>query len=187
MNLQPVAMLGLQLLQLLSEDDPVLVGVAVEQGEAALRLAPQGGHQDAQDGRDAASRREGHVVLLVGRIAEGVEVAHGGHHLQGVTGLELLHELRAGPSAMDALHGDPQPPLLEGAAADAVAAPQLLPVHLQFQGQVLAMDEAEILTQVLRDPESDGDGILGLALHIGHFERVESGHLLHGSFNGGRI
>jgi hypothetical protein len=101
------------------------------------------------------------AAKLLGMIQRRVEVAHRGHHVQRVARLEPLHEFPRGPAIGHLLHRDPDHAFLQWAAADTIAAAQLLATDFEFQREILPMDELEVFLQFGWDPQGDHDRIGG--------------------------
>ena len=89
------------------------------------------------------------------------------HHLQGHTRFDLIPGIAGKASAVDGFdrHADFA---RGGTPADGVAAAQLVPVKLRFQGQVLAGAEAVGVLQRLRHRERDGHRVAGFGFHFCH-------------------
>ena len=67
-----------------------------------------------------------------------------------------------------------------GRGADRVRPPLLAPVELPAQGERLARPEGELVCQVRRHLEGDGDGVRAQPLDVGDPQRVEAGAATHG-------
>ncbi|KAF5291100.1 hypothetical protein FQR65_LT20496 [Abscondita terminalis] len=180
---QPRHVAVLEVLDLLLEHGGLQLAVAVDQREAAGRLARQHGLHDGQDGRDAAAARNAHVVARGPGLDGHEEAALGRHDLQGVAGPQVLVDPVGELAAAHLAHAHAQLAVIH-ACADGVAAAQVLAVDLVAQRQVLALGEAEDLAQLARHIEADtkkrlapclramlrtphGSGTSGLVGHIG--------------------
>src|SRR5690606_27030905 len=89
---ETVTVLCLQFLQITTEDDPIAVGIAIEQGELAVWFGSQHRPDDAEDGRNTASTGKAHIVLAVLSVEQSVKITHGCHHLQGHAWPQGFHQ-----------------------------------------------------------------------------------------------
>ena len=145
--------------------------VAVEQKEAAVRLARQHALDDRQDRRDAGAGGKADIdPRLAGRMRD-AEAAGRRHHVEFVAGLQFVGGPVRERAAIDLLHRDAQFAVV-GAGADRIGAAHFLAVHRGAQGQVLAGREAVVVRQLLRDRKGHRHRIRGFAAQIVDGETV---------------
>ena len=162
----------LEVFDLLLEHRGLQRAVAVDQGEAAVRLARQHGLHDGQDGRDAAAARNAQVMPVRRRLKRHEEAALRRHHLQCVAHLEPGVDPVGKHAAADFAHAHAQLVVVH-TGADGVRAAQVLPVNVGAQREVLALGEAEHLAQVGWHVERDDDRLRRVRLDRAHAQGVE--------------
>ena len=175
-EVQPLAVDVLQLGELLAEDHRGRRAVAVDQREGRLRLGQQRRLDDRQHRRDAAAGGEAEVALAVLGRQRQVEVPHRRHHLDADTGLQGVVGPGREAAAGGALDGHAQVAVLHR-RADRIRAPDILPVAIAPQRQVLALCIGEALAPGRRHGEGGDDGVARLLPHLGNGQRIELAHV----------
>ena len=139
-----------QFFQRLAKQHAAGGAVAVEQEEAAVRLARQHALHDRQNRRDAGAGGEADIdPRLIGRVRD-AEAAGRRHHVEFVAGFQLVGGPARERAAIDLLHGDAQFAVI-GAGADRIGAADFLAVHGRAQGQILAGRKTVVACQLLRN------------------------------------
>lgn len=164
----------LQVFQFFVEQRTGLTAVAVDQGEAAARLARKHGADQRKHRGDAAAGGERGVVLRLLRIERREETPVGCQHFDLVAGFQL----RSGPagkqSARYFFDGDAQFTIVH-AGADRVRAAHFLAVQLCLKRQVLALDECIVFGKRGRHIEAQADRVRSLVPDFGNAQFMKSG------------
>src|SRR4051794_27388198 len=162
----------LQVLERFAEDDARAGAVAIEQEEAAPRLARQRRFHDRQNRRDAGAAGKTDIGAHRLGLRRDAEAAHRRHYLERLARPDRLAEKPGEAPAGDLLHRHPELAVVEP-GADRIGAPQLLALVLDLQRQVLAGREAIGLSERVRHREGDRHRVRSLRTDLRDRERVE--------------
>ena len=169
---QPRHVAVLEVFEFFLEHRRLELPVAVDQRKAAQWLASQNGFHDRQDRRDATAPGDTDVVALRRRIERHEEASLGRHHLNAVARLQMGVDPVGENAAAHFAHADAQLAIVDS-RADRIRAPQVLPVDVAAQREVLALRETEHLAQVGRHIEAHDDGFLRVGLDSTHAQRMK--------------
>ena len=170
---EPLEEAVLQLLQRFAEQDAAGRAVAVEQEEAAVRLARQHAVDDRQDRRDAGAGGEADMDARLVRRVRDAEAPGRRHHVEFVAGLQLIGGPARKRAAVDLLHGDAQFAVV-GTGADRIGAAHILAVHGGAQREVLARREGVIGGEFAGNREGQRHRVGGLAAQIVDGQAMEA-------------
>ena len=171
---EPLHEAVLQFLQRLAEQHARRRAVAVEQEEAAVRLARQHALDDRQDRRDAGAGGKADIDPRLVRRMGDAEAAGRRHHVEFVAGFQFVGGPARERAAVDLLHGDAQFAVV-GAGADRIGAAHFLAVHRRAQGQILPGRKAVVVGELLRNRKGQRHRIRGFAAQIVDGETMKAG------------
>ena len=149
---EPAEISVFELGQRLEEDDRVAVAVAVEEGEAAVRLLAQRGPDQRDHRRDpGASGKADISARLCGPEIAG-ETAVRRHHVYHIARLQIVADPVGKNAPGDPLDGD-HPVPVGRCGAQRIVAPHFLAANVRSQRQMLASLERESFAQLGRNIE----------------------------------
>ena len=156
----------------ISEQDALLVAVAIQQTDRALGLFFEDGFEDREQGRDAASSGKQVVpASLFGAQYRG-EPAFRGHDVEYLARLYFLVEIGRHEAVLHALDRYGQL-AFQRAARHRVGSALLFSVYRNAKGQVLPCFIQKGFPQRLRDLKNQRDGFRCFGADFPHAERVK--------------
>ncbi len=159
-----VAVLGVQLAQLLAENGVEFVRRVVDVHRVRQALLLDQAVQHASGRRDTAAR--GDEQRLNRRGVRQVEIALGQAHRNKVADFEIAHDVVGQPTAVDLLHGDGEAAVVPlRRRRDRVGAGVVPAVHRDAHAYVLA---GAVQPPVGAGLQGDGAAVLGLVPHVHH-------------------
>ena len=168
-----------QILQGFAEHDGADPLVAIDQGEARLRLIGKRRGDDGQQRGDAGAR--GKPDAVAGARGAGGEASVGRHHVDRVAGPQRLHRPARKAAAFDRLDANLDLALLHVTlvrTADRIAAAFFTAVQHGPQGEELARPEIEVAAQRLRHLEGENRGAGSLGADAMQTQRMKvDGHV----------